>query len=202
MEKSRALCPGPSLKPIIFNPITINGTEIERVQSFKLLGVFITCDLTWNRHINYITSKASRSPYLLTQYKKAGLSTTDLLNMFNTLIRSVLEYACPVWHPAIPKYLSDELETIQIRALKIILPKCHSYEEALTVSKQTRLSERRDTICKKFFQTMCKTSDKIHHLLPPRKETSNLRSGCKFAIPKARTDRFKNSFIVWGSRLS
>ena len=34
-------------------------------------------------------------------------------NIYFTIIRSILEYCCEVWHNAIIRYLSDELEKIQ-----------------------------------------------------------------------------------------
>ena len=33
--------------------------NIERVDSFKLLGIVVSNDLKWNRHINYITHKVN-----------------------------------------------------------------------------------------------------------------------------------------------
>ena len=38
------------------------------------------------------------------------------------VVRPVLEYACPVWHTNLPKYLSENIEMIQKRALKSIFP--------------------------------------------------------------------------------
>ena len=37
-----------------------------------------------------------------------------------SVIRSVLEYACPVWHTNLPQYLSDNIEVIYKRALQCI----------------------------------------------------------------------------------
>ena len=39
-----------------------------------------------------------------------------------TCIRSMLEYACPVFHRALPGYLREDLERLQKRALRIIYP--------------------------------------------------------------------------------
>ena len=47
-----------------------------------------------------------------------------------SVIRSVLEYACQVFHCNLPLYLSDEIERIQRRASRIIFPTC-SYSEGL-----------------------------------------------------------------------
>ena len=47
-------------KPVQFDNLTSAGTEINIVDNFKLLGVTISSDLTWNTHIDVICAKASR----------------------------------------------------------------------------------------------------------------------------------------------
>jgi len=42
------------------------------------------------------------------------------LHFFKTVIRSVLEYACPVWHNSLTNEQSDQLESILKSALKIL----------------------------------------------------------------------------------
>ena len=59
---------------------------------------------------------------MLYQLKRAGIRQTDLVNVYVSVVRPVLEYACPVWHTNLPKYLSDNIEMIQKRALKSIFP--------------------------------------------------------------------------------
>ncbi len=39
-------------------PIIIDGTPVERVSSFKFLGVHITEDLTWSAHTDAVLKKA------------------------------------------------------------------------------------------------------------------------------------------------
>ena len=58
------------------------------------------------------------------------MSTTNLVTVYVTLIRPVLEYGCIVWHFSLPLCLSDRLESIRKRPLRIILPH-HSYVSAL-----------------------------------------------------------------------
>ena len=45
------------LQPI--HPIYIFGTLVERVSCYKLLGVIVSQDLTWNSHVEYILKKAN-----------------------------------------------------------------------------------------------------------------------------------------------
>ncbi len=55
-------------------------------------------DLSWNKHIDGIITKASKRLYVLYQLKRAGVSQKDLLRVYLSVIRPVVEYACPVWH--------------------------------------------------------------------------------------------------------
>ena len=41
-------------QPTVTSPMQLNGTVIETVPNYKLLGVIITEDLTWNEHCDYI----------------------------------------------------------------------------------------------------------------------------------------------------
>jgi len=85
--------------------LTIHGTPLETVSVYKLLGFFISADLRWETHIEYITSKAASQLYFLKQLKRAGLSSSHLLHFYTTVIRPVLAYASPLWHPTLTKSL-------------------------------------------------------------------------------------------------
>ena len=76
-----------------------------------------------NDHIFNVTSKAAKRLYLLlpkdcSQLKRAGICASDLVLFYCSTIRSVLEYACQVFHSSLPYYLSEELERIQKRAFR------------------------------------------------------------------------------------
>lgn len=62
------------------------------------------------------------------------------------------EYAAEVWQD-IPAYLSDAIESIQKRALKIIFSN-FSYEQALDQAKLSLLVDRRIFVCKKLMAEM------------------------------------------------
>ncbi len=48
--------------------LIIDGNEIDNVQYAKLLGVTISSDLTWNKHVeNIIATKAGKIVYMLYQ---------------------------------------------------------------------------------------------------------------------------------------
>ena len=89
--------------------VTIGEQVLERVEHAKMLGVTISNNLTWSKHVDNIVSKAGKRVYMLYQLKRAGISQHDLVKMYVSIILPVLEYACPVWSTSLPTYLSDAI---------------------------------------------------------------------------------------------
>ena len=84
----------------------------------KLLGVNIYSDLTWNKHVENIAAKAGKRVYMIYQLRRAGIGQPDLVTIYVSVIRPVLEYACPVWHTNLKKHITESIETVQKRAIK------------------------------------------------------------------------------------
>jgi hypothetical protein len=81
---------------ILRNPppqVSIDDGVIERVTAFKLLGVTITNDLSWNEHVGTICAKAGRRLHLLTLLKLSSVPCGDMLQYYKSVIRPVIEYA-------------------------------------------------------------------------------------------------------------
>ena len=157
--------------------------------------------MTWNGTITWIvsiTSKAARWLYLSSQLKRAGLSSDDLLAFYYSVITSVLDFSCQLFHRSLPKYLSDDIERIQRRALQIIFPSL-SYCEAIDKAGIPTLSERLKTLSIKLFNDIVSNEHhKLANLLPPMASSHarGLRNKRRFNTPVCRTDRFMNSFII------
>ena len=103
-------------------PAVLDGTQIEQTNTFKLLGVILSDDLSWGPHVEYLHSKCSQRLYLLTLLKRAGVSNHDILKIYLAMVRSILEYVCPVWHSSLRKTQTDRLESIQRRVTQILHP--------------------------------------------------------------------------------
>ena len=83
--------------PTSFDPVVVNGMPIDLVTSAKILGLNISNDLKWNCHIDSVIKKAKKRLYSLSQLKRSGLGTRELVQFFCTCIRPITEYACPVF---------------------------------------------------------------------------------------------------------
>ena len=182
------------------NPIFISGCPVESVSSFKLLGVLLSDDLTWSSHVDYVLKKANSRLYALRLLKRAGLSPIDLTSTYSSFIRSRIEYASPAWS-ALPISLSNLLESIQKRALRIIFPYL-SYDDALTISGLAILSSRRENSCKKFMVSLRANRSPCNPLTDIIKErlldcvhVYNLRVTSSNFV-SANTERFRNFITV------
>ena len=101
-------------------PLSINNTQIERVSSQKLLGIQISHDLSWKEHVNQIVCKASKRIYQIVMLKRANVQIDDLVRIYTTIIRPILEYACQVWHTRLTIEQSYQIEQVQKRVLRIL----------------------------------------------------------------------------------
>ena len=110
-------------------------------------------------------------------------------------------YAAPVFHYVLPAYLSQELERVQKRAMRIICPDVE-YQQALAFMSLPTVAEHRHNICThKFKSIMSDPNHKLRKLLPPvHKSNHNLRYSRTFTLPRCKTNRFKNSFFFYGLR--
>ena len=177
--------------------LTMNDFEIERVSEAKILGVTIRADLKWNSHVAAIVKKANKRLYLLRLCKRAGLNTTDLITMYTSLVRSVLEYCCVVFHSSLPQYLHDELERVQCRAISLIFPGM-DYQQGLDEANLTTLYDRREKQCKKMFMEIMKGDHKLNGLLPePRTMEHNLRNSGNIPTVRTKTQRYYKSFLPY-----
>ena len=169
----------------------IDDQALELVCSYKILGLTIQNDLKWNEHINAVISKASKRLHILRVLRRGGVLSNDLIVTYIALIRSTLEYCCAIWHHALPVYLSDGLERVQKRALKIILPG-RSYNEILETLGCARLDE----ICQKTLK-IAKGGPLSQHLPEMRNSVHDhqTRFANKYTTLKCRTERLRRSFF-------
>ena len=93
--------------------LTLNNQKLDQVNVTKLLGVWISEDLSWSKNTKEITKKCFSRLSLLTKLKYVGVSTEDLLDIYVLFIRSCAEYCCVAFHSSLTLEQSYSIETIQ-----------------------------------------------------------------------------------------
>ena len=77
---------------------TPQGFPIVPGSTVKDLGILISEDLSWNPHINEIARRATnKAGWVLNTFSDRSILTMKTL--YKSLIRSLLEYCCPLWNP-------------------------------------------------------------------------------------------------------
>ena len=84
--------------------LKIAGKELEVVTETKLLGFTVQSNLSCYMQVDSMVGKSSRRLF--------GLPEEDLVSVFVSYVRPVVEYATPVWHDCLTEEQSKKLESI------------------------------------------------------------------------------------------
>ncbi|XP_066267508.1 uncharacterized protein [Branchiostoma lanceolatum] len=148
-------------------PLYLNNIELKQVQVMRILGVLLQADLKWNAHVDHICNSASQRLYLLRRLKYFHVPKEDLVSVYVCYVRPVTEYAAPVWHSGLTSALSQKIEKIQRRAVRIILGSDYSgYTDACTILHLPTLHTRRSNLTLNFATSLL-SSELYRHFLPP-----------------------------------
>ena len=98
-------------------PIFMQNHQITEVDSHKHLGLYLSNDCTWHKHINYITEKAWTRINIMRRLK-FKLDRKSLEQIYLVFIRPLLEYGDIIWDSCLQSEKQD-LEKIQIEAARI-----------------------------------------------------------------------------------
>ena len=93
---------------------------MEQVHQTILLGVIISDDLSWKANTAQLTKKAYSRMIILKKLVQFSVPLEDLIQIYILYVRSVTELSSVVWHPALTKGETKDLERTQKVALKII----------------------------------------------------------------------------------
>ncbi len=76
--------------------VCINGEKVERVHTFKYLGVHIDSALTFKTHFSHVEKRMNASLGRLYAYKRC-IPKTRLKIFLTAFVTSIFEYCCTVW---------------------------------------------------------------------------------------------------------
>ena len=183
--------------------LSLKGKTLDIVDEVKLLGVIISNDLKWDKHVQKIVKEANIRMKILYTASKFTKSIGDLKKIYIAFIRSKLEYACTVWHSNLTNENRSDIERIQKCAFKIILGKYYtSYENALDKLNMKTLNERRQTLCLNFAKKGLKIKA-MQKLFPKYTNKHNMktRNGMKYVVNFAKSKKYFNSSIPYFQKL-
>ena len=105
---------------------------IERVNTHKHLGVYLHSSLDWSKQIHDVCLRANRKLSVLRSVKLLHRKTLDLL--YKVTVRSVVDYALPIYANTLKQTELARLEQLQYRAAKLVTGALHfSSREKLNI---------------------------------------------------------------------
>ncbi len=161
-----------------YTPLMISGTPVERVSSFKYLGVNISEDLTWTTHIQTQVKKARQRLYHLRQLRKFRVSPTILKTFYSGTIESVFQCG---------------MGTAPVKTAK---PRVVRLAERISGSALPSLQDIYLKRCKSRAVKIIKDSNHPSNCL-----FTLLPSGKRFRCLMAKTERLRRSFFHQAIRL-
>ncbi len=165
-------------------PITIDKTPVERVSSFKFLGVHITEDLTWSAHTDAVLKKAHQRLFFLRRLRKFGMSPRILRSFYTCTVESILTGCITAWFGNSTAGNRRALQRVVRTACHIVGGELPSLQDIYT-RRCTRKARR----------IIKDSSHPSHSLL------SLLPSGRHFRSIRSRTSRLRDSFLPQAIRL-
>ena len=126
-------------------PLILNKNFIDRVNLHKHLGVYLSSSLNWSEQIKEVCLKANRKLSVLRSIKLLSRQTLDLL--YKITVRSVIDYALPVYFKTLNQTEILRLEQIQYRAAKLVTGALHfSSREKLNIELGWETIQKRSEI--------------------------------------------------------
>ena len=112
-------------------PLNFNGSFIDRVNVHKHLGLHLSSrvnwgikiTLDWSVQVHEVCLKANRKLSVLRSVKLLSRQTLDIL--YKITVRSVIDYALPVYLKTLKQTEIMKLEQIQYRAAKLVTGALH-----------------------------------------------------------------------------
>ena len=164
------------------------------------MGFIFGTSATVKPHIEHMLQKARRKLWTLRHVKKSGFGTEDLLKVFNTIVRSTLEYAVPTYHPMLTGELRDSIERIQKQACKIIFGWDSDYDTLVSSGRIESLDSRREKLTLNFAKKAAQ-DPRFEHWFPVKDYGSlQLRRERKYEEYYARTERLMKSPLFYMRR--
>ena len=162
--------------------------NIERVNEFKLLGVYFCSDLRFNSHISKVLTICNQRLYLVSQFKKQGLTVAGTEVVFNAIVLSKILYALPVFYSFLSEHNKQQIEAMLKKARRWQLVNTNFEFQELAENHMLRL-----------FRQSKSNSHSLNHLyeINSNERVGTLRQrGHNFTTPTTKYELTTKSFIL------
>ena len=173
----------------------IDDVKIDRVHTYKYLGITLDANLTYSKHLENHIKTISYKALLLAKMRKY-ISQDGAIRIYKTMILPVLEYGDILYDGANMK-LTGKLQTLQNRCLRIcLMPNQHTptirLHEVCTVAK---LGMRRNMHLQLY---MYKQKNNLS-IVNTRNLGTRLHDAILFTTKKPNSEKYKLNVLYKGA---
>ncbi|KAI3376951.1 hypothetical protein L3Q82_000191 [Scortum barcoo] len=89
-------------------PVSIQGTDIDTVKSYKYLGVHLNDSLDWSDNTNALVKKGNSRLFLLRRLRSFGVQGPLLRTFYDSVVASAIFYGIVCWASSITDRRQEE----------------------------------------------------------------------------------------------
>ena len=184
-------------KPHIYDR---TNSRIDCTSSLKALGFIFNQEADISDQVEALCRRFRSRTWALRDLRKSGFTEQDLVLVYKTTMRPVIEYSSVIYHPMLSAEQTGYIEKQQTRALKNIFGNEYSQKRLLELAGLPTLEQRRKDACLRFARkTACNPRFEKH--FKQRKLGPRAKNTQAFIEYNARTNRRKNSPFYYYRRI-
>lgn len=172
--------------------LEIDNSPIERVSTFKYLGVQIDENMNWKDEINYISKKLAFACFTLIK-ARCHFPYNVLRSLYFSIFHSQISYCSEIWGFTYPTYI-EPIVRLQKRALRIITSSSTTSSDLFSSTRILPFTSQRNYKTAVLINSIINTNFPLHvsTFSAPTRNTRHAGNG-NFNLPNCRN--------VYGERL-
>jgi hypothetical protein len=160
--------------------IKIKGEPVERVDSYKYLGIVLDSKLSWKENTDHIFKRVQSRMYCLRKLRSFNVQQELLQMFYSSIVCSMMTFGLACWGGNVTKQDRNRLDKQIKKAGGVVGRKQDDIE-----TMYGRLVTKKLTAI---------WNDDTHPLRPEFDSRLNDRSG-RIRVPRTRTNHYRQSFI-------
>ena len=174
--------------------MTVNATKLDKVNSYKYLGITLDSNLTFNKHIENCKKFATHKVFLLSKIRKY-INMETSLKIFKSMVIPYIEYGDIIYSGSNSRMLG-KLQNIQNRGLRVCLNEARISTVSLhqrcklATLKVRRLAHLRNYMFKK---------QRDPRVIDARPFPTRAYEATIFKIIRTRNEKYKKSPLYRGA---
>ena len=167
-------------------PVSIHGVQVDIVEEYKYLGVYLDHKLDWTRNTEAVYKKGLSRLYFLRRLRSFNICRTMLRMFYESVVASAILYAIVCWGSRLKVADTNRLNKLIRKASDVVGVQLDSLTEVMERRMLSRLQDIMDN-----------TFHPLHSVLDNHRSTFSAR----LIPPRCTTERHRKSFLPVAIRL-